>query len=88
MDRRLITLRSVVEMVTLSKSEVYRRIQLGTFPRPVRLGPQRIAFLEADIHAWIDSTLTRGAASRTKSAENYPSAKVVRGAARVRCHDR
>ena len=25
----------------------------GTFPKPVRLGESRIAFVDAEIHAWV-----------------------------------
>ena len=54
MQQRLISMKQVLERVPLSKTEIYRRIKTGNFPTPVRLGRNRIAFLEADVEAWID----------------------------------
>ena len=52
-DNRLISLKHVLTLVPLSKSEIYRRIKAGTFPRQVRLGASRIAFVEAEIADWL-----------------------------------
>jgi prophage regulatory protein len=37
----------------LSRSEIYRRIALGEFPAPVKLGPRASAWHTAEIDAWI-----------------------------------
>jgi prophage regulatory protein len=37
----------------LSRSEIYRRIALGDFPAPVKLGPRASAWHTAEIDAWI-----------------------------------
>lgn len=37
----------------LSRSEIYRRIALGDFPRPVKIGERATAFNSAEIDAWI-----------------------------------
>ena len=34
----------VLELAEISRSEIYRRIRTGTFPPPVRLGVQRVAW--------------------------------------------
>jgi prophage regulatory protein len=51
---KLIPLREVLDRASLSKSEIYRRIRLGTFPAQVRLGPGRVAFVEAEISQWLE----------------------------------
>jgi prophage regulatory protein len=61
-DNRLIAMKQVLHLVSLSKSEVYRRIKAGTFPKQVRLGPSRVAFVHAEIQAWMDSQLSSRAA--------------------------
>lgn len=44
--------RPVVEKRTgLSRSTLYRRMQLGTFPKPVNIGGERVAWLESEIEA-------------------------------------
>lgn len=52
-DNRLISLKQVLHLIPLSKSEIYRRIKAGTFPKQVRLGPSRVAFSEAEVGRWI-----------------------------------
>lgn len=51
----LIPLKAVLQRIPLSKTEVYRRIKAGTFPKQVRLGPSRVAFVEAEIEKWVQA---------------------------------
>lgn len=51
----LIKLPAVKERTTLSTSEIYRRIEAGTFPAQVRLGAKAVAWLEHEVSAWIDA---------------------------------
>jgi prophage regulatory protein len=58
---RLLRLPSVLEKVSFSKSELYRRLAAGSFPPPIILGERCRAWRESDIDAWIES-LTQVAA--------------------------
>ena len=40
-------------MCAVSKSRLYELIQAGEFPRPKRLGPQSVAWLDEDVEEWI-----------------------------------
>ena len=42
-----------VKTIPFSKTHLYRLIALRRFPRPVKLGATRVAFIEAEIDAWI-----------------------------------
>lgn len=53
MNSRLYSLKQVLERIPLSKTEIYRRIKRGEFPQPVRIGANRIAFLDEQIEEWI-----------------------------------
>lgn len=53
MALRLIRLPEVLNRIGISKTNVYRLIPEGKFPKPVRLGPNSVAWLEEDIDAWI-----------------------------------
>ena len=53
MSTQLLSLKQVMERIPLSKTEIYRRIQDGRFPQPVRIGMHRIAFSEVEIENWI-----------------------------------
>lgn len=56
----LIKLPAVKQRTTLSTSEIYRRIEAGTFPAQVRLGAKAVAWLEHEIDEWIKQTIEAG----------------------------
>lgn len=37
----------------LSKTELYRKMQRGEFPRPVTLGGRRVAWLQSEVERWM-----------------------------------
>jgi prophage regulatory protein len=43
---------AVIEHVGKSRSAIYRDIQAGTFPAPIRIGAQSVAWDESAIVAW------------------------------------
>ena len=53
--RTLITLESVIERTTASKTRIYEAIRRGMFPRPVPVGERRRAWVESEIEDWIDA---------------------------------
>ena len=45
--------RSEVENLTgLSRSSIYSMMEIGEFPRPVRIGRRAVAWRESDISEW------------------------------------
>ncbi len=50
---RILRLPEVQARTGLKHSAIYQRIQGGTFPRPIALGPQARGFLESEIEPWI-----------------------------------
>ena len=57
-ELRLERLSTVKARVGLGKSEIYRRIALGTFPRPLKLGGGRAsAFDSREIDQWISACI-------------------------------
>ena len=48
---------SVKARTGLSRSEIYRRIVAGDFPRPVKLGERASAWSAAEVDAWISSRI-------------------------------
>lgn len=51
----LLTLTDVVHMTRLSKSSIYRKIDAGMFPPPVKLGPRLKRWKRADLADFIAS---------------------------------
>ncbi len=43
----------------LSRSEIYRQIKVGTFPRPVKLGLRSSAWVSTEITTWIDQRIEK-----------------------------
>ncbi len=52
---RLLTLSAVIARTTYSRSSIYAKIARGEFPPPIVLGPNRVAWPESRISAWIDA---------------------------------
>lgn len=51
----LLSIREVAEASGISKPTIYRRMKAGDFPRPVKLSPNRVAWYESEILAWLES---------------------------------
>jgi prophage regulatory protein len=41
--------------ISYSRAHIYRLIHAKKFPEPVRLGENRIAFVESEIESWLKS---------------------------------
>ena len=65
---KLLTMREVETATGLSKSAVYNRISLGTFPQPVKIGAKSSRWRESDLQAWVDSLPRRGDADAAPAA--------------------
>ena len=50
---RLLPLKRVLEVTSLSRATLYRKIEDGSFPAPLKIGRSRIAWRERDIIDWI-----------------------------------
>ena len=52
---RLLRLRQVLEITGLCKSQLYRLLAAGKFPKPVRVGPRTVRWTLESILAWIEN---------------------------------
>ena len=50
---RFIRPRQVVEMIGVSRTTLWRMVQAGTFPRPVRITERNCGFLLETVEAWM-----------------------------------
>ena len=62
---RILRKPEVVHRVGLSGMEIWRREKAGRFPRRVRLGPQSVGWVEAEIDAYLEQLV----AARDDEAE-------------------
>jgi prophage regulatory protein len=57
MAERFLSMRQVLERVGLSRTTLYERMDAGTFPQSVPLGPRRVAFVESQVDAWMQAQI-------------------------------
>lgn len=50
---RLLPFKRVLEVTSLSRATLYRKIGDGSFPAPLKIGRSRIAWRERDIVDWL-----------------------------------
>ena len=55
METQVLKLKDVINQTTLSSSTIYRLVQAGEFPRPIKLAAHASGWLESDIEDWIES---------------------------------
>jgi prophage regulatory protein len=57
MDRatKFLRLPSVINKVGLSRSQIYKLIQQGDFPEPVKIGPKISVWIEEKLEMWMDA---------------------------------
>lgn len=55
MKDRLLRRRQVEEITSMSRSSIYRLMQEGEFPRPVKIGPAAVRWRASDLTAWLES---------------------------------
>ena len=53
MQKQLLRLPQVRQIVALSRSEIYRLISLGRFPRPIPLGERARAWDADEVQTWV-----------------------------------
>jgi prophage regulatory protein len=83
---RFLRVRTVIQMVGFSKTTLYARLRNGTFPKPLVLGPQTVAFLESDILDWMQRQIAQqNTPVETRRAR---ALNAVKGAASRRSEER
>jgi len=55
MTSKALRLPAVIERTALSRSSIYRLVQLGRFPEPIKLSERASAWRESDVTAWLES---------------------------------
>lgn len=83
-SRTLIRLPRVERITGRGRSQIYRGVVDGTFPRPVRIGARAVAWIEAEVQQWIndriaerDARTKQGDAVSTGAAHAAPNTSAV-----------
>lgn len=67
MHQSFLRLPEVIQRTGFSRSRIYALKEQGEFPQPIKIGARAIAWLEAEVSAWIESRVT---AARNQSPKN------------------
>ena len=59
MSNRLIRIKDAMDRTGLARSTVYKYINLGQFPQPIKLGTRAVAWVEREVEAWICESIER-----------------------------
>ena len=54
-SQKLLSLKQVMILVGLAKSTIYRLMDSGDFPRPLKLGSRCVRWLVDDVNEWISN---------------------------------
>ena len=78
---RFLRRREVEQMVGLSRTSIYRLMDSGDFPRPIRVGPRAVRWRLRDIEQWIaERPLTTGRVGTAGEGAPYPASPAPAGA--------
>jgi prophage regulatory protein len=62
--RHLLSRQSVLKRIPFSGSTLWRAIAAGRFPRPIRLGKRRVAWVECEIAEWLAARMEERGSTR------------------------
>jgi prophage regulatory protein len=71
--KRILRRRKVEGRTGKSRSSIYKGIQDGTFPAPIRLGPRSVGWLESDIDDWIAKCIENSKTQPAARVEETPN---------------
>lgn len=57
MTQKLVRLSRAMELTSLSRGELYRRMAEGSFPRPVQLSSRRVAWVEGEVLDFVQARI-------------------------------
>jgi prophage regulatory protein len=78
----LLALPAVLARTGLGKTAIYAAMRECGFPRPIKIGPRRVAWLEDEVDTWIEERIKERDAFAANSRCDAPTARDAAGARR------
>ncbi len=77
---KLVPMNEVLARISISKTQLYRLINVGEFPRSVSVGlGGRVAFVESEVNAWIASRIAMRETDAGAEARRQRAIRAVGG---------
>jgi Predicted transcriptional regulator len=54
-EKRALSHKAVLERVPVSRTTLWRMERAGQFPKRIQISPNRVAWLESDVDAWLEA---------------------------------
>ncbi len=54
-ELRILRIKEVTRLTGLSESTIYAMVEVGTFPKPIRLGKRSVGWRASDVYAWLQA---------------------------------
>ncbi len=74
MSKKLLSYPEAADRCGLSRTHISRMVAAGTFPVPVETAPRRVAFVEAEVEAWIEARIAERDTPEAQEARKAKSA--------------
>jgi prophage regulatory protein len=52
-SKHLLSKRAVLKQIPISGATLARRVAAGAFPRPIRIGKRRVAWVQSEVSDWL-----------------------------------
>jgi prophage regulatory protein len=79
--KHLLSKRAVLKQIPISGATLARRVAAGAFPRPVRIGQRRVAWVQSEISDWLAERMEERGSTRlgepTSSTESQRKGDVI-----------
>jgi prophage regulatory protein len=62
--KHLLSKRAVLKQIPISGATLARRIAAGAFPRPVRIGKRRVAWVQSEVSDWLAARMEERGSTR------------------------
>ncbi len=60
----IIDLGRVTAKTTLGRSTIYAYVKAGKFPAPIQVSPRHVAWIEAEVDAWVQERIAESRAEQ------------------------
>ena len=66
---QILRLPEVVTITRISKATIYRLLNIGSFPRPIRLGERCVGWRRVEVDSWLESRDRAGSEYMTDAGQ-------------------
>ena len=54
---KLLSFNQVMDITGYSRPRIYELIKLGLFPRKIKIGARKVAFIESEVKDWVQNKI-------------------------------